>query len=216
MSDESPTRPGIFVERASSGSAGGNIAVLVEGDGSDGVMGVEGRSGGLGRFVVGEGGAGKGEVGESGALIRLSQGEALAFAVEDKLGVVDKWHAVGGGEFFGALANEVDVRAPVEHQARGLNGIAQALDAGDSAGAHRASIHEESIKLDAPVAGEKAAAPGVEGGVVFEFGDGGFDGVGGGGCRVRAANSRSAARQRRLARGPRACRRGWPRLRRER
>ena len=91
------------------------------------------------------------------------------------------------GEFFGSLADEVDVRALVEHQARGLDGIAQALDAGDSAGAKGGAVHEEGVELDAAVAGEEAAAPGVEGGVVFEYGDGGFDGVDGGGSSSSSA-----------------------------
>ena len=42
----------------------------------------------------------------------------------------------------------------------------------------------QGVELDAAVAGEEAAASGVEGVVVFEHGDGGFDGVDGGGSAL--------------------------------
>jgi hypothetical protein len=114
----------------------------------------------------------------------LGVGEALALTVEDEFGVVDEGHAVRGGELLGAIADEVDMVALFEDQAGGLNGIAQALDAGYASGLHAAAVHEERVKLDAAVGGEKAAAAGVEGGVVFEDGDGGFNGIEGG-CAAR-------------------------------
>jgi hypothetical protein len=64
-----------------------------------------------------------------------------------------------------------------EDEAGGLNGVAEAFDAGDAAGLHAATVHEEGVKLYAAVGGEKAAAASVEGGVVFEDGNGGFDGI---------------------------------------
>ena len=88
---------------------------------------------------------------------------------------------MGCGEVFGSLGDEVDVRALIEDEAGGLDGVAQALDAGDSAGAEGGAVHDEGVELDAAVAGEEAAASGVEGSVVFEVGDGGFDSVDGGG-----------------------------------
>ena len=106
--------------------------------------------------------------------------EALALAVEDQLGVVNEGHAVRVGELLGAGADEVDVGAFFEDQAGGLNGIAEALDAGYAAGLHAAAVHEQGVELDAAGGGEEAAAAGVEGGIVFEDGDGGFDGVEGG------------------------------------
>jgi hypothetical protein len=146
--------------------------------------------GGLWAFVVvvdgmrGNFRAGEGLVGEAGGLAELGMGEALTLAVEDQLGVVDESHAVGVGEVLGSGANEVDVRTFFKDQAGGLNGIAEALDAGHSAGLHASAVHEEGVELDAAVGGEKAAAAGVEGGVVLEDGDCGFDGVDGG-CAAR-------------------------------
>ena len=124
--------------------------------------------------------AGEGFVGEAGGLTGLGLGEALDFPREDELGVVDEGHAVGLGEAFRAFSNKVDVRASFEDEASGADGVAEALDAGDAAGFHASAIHEEGVELDAAVGGEEAAAAGVEGGIVFEDGDGGFDGVEGG------------------------------------
>jgi hypothetical protein len=127
--------------------------------------------------VEGGFGAGEGLVVEAGGLAELGMGEAFAFAVEDQLGVVDEGHAVGCGEVLRAGTDEVDVGTFFEDEAGGLNGVAEAFDAGDAAGLHAATVHEEGVKLYAAVGGEKAAAASVEGGVVFEDGDGGFDGV---------------------------------------
>jgi hypothetical protein len=82
-----------------------------------------------------------------------------------------------GGKTLSAFADEVDVAAFFEDQACGMDGVAESFDTGDAAGLHAAAVHEEGIELDAAIGGEEAAAPGVEGGIVFEDGDGGFDGV---------------------------------------
>ena len=136
-----------------------------------------GRKRGFRALVVVEDLAGEGVVGESGGLAGLGVGETLALAVENQLGVVDEGHAVGVGKLLGAGADEVNVGALFEDQAGGLDGVAEALDAGHAAGFHAAAVHEQGVELDAAVGGEKAAAAGVEGGVVFEDGDGGFDGI---------------------------------------
>jgi hypothetical protein len=124
--------------------------------------------------------SGKGFVFQAGGLTGLSKGETVALAGEDEFGVVDEEHTVSGGELLGAGADEIDVRASFEDKASGLDGVAEALDTGYAAGFHAASVHEESIELDAAVGGEEAATAGVEGGVIFQDGHGGFDGVEGG------------------------------------
>ena len=134
--------------------------------------------GGLRRLVV----SGEGEVGESGLGLGLGLGEAIAFAFQDEFGVVNQGHAVLLGEILGSGADEVDVRALVEDEARGLDWIAEAFDAGDPAGAERCAIHEQGVELDVAVAGEKAASAGVEGLVVFKDSDSGFYGLDGGGA----------------------------------
>ncbi len=113
--------------------------------------------------------------------------EAFAFAIEDELAVVDEGHAVGMRELLGTFAYEVNVRTFLEDEACGVNGIAQVLDAGDAAGFHAAAIHEEGVELDAAVGGEKAAASGVEGGVVLKHGHSGFHRVDGRWRRNHAA-----------------------------
>jgi hypothetical protein len=87
---------------------------------------------------------------------------------------------VRSGEALRAFSYEIDMRAVFKDQAGGLDGVAQALNTGYAAGFHAASVHEESIELDAAVGGEEAATAGVEGGVIFQDGHGGFDGVEGG------------------------------------
>lgn len=135
------------------------------------------RGRGFGILVVLE--AGEGGIGQAGGMAGLCMGEALAFAFEDQFGIVDELHAMRLGELLGTVADEVDVGAFFEDEARGVDGIAQALDAGDTAGFHAASVHEEGVKLYATVGGEEAASTGVEGRIVFEDGDGGFDGING-------------------------------------
>jgi len=131
--------------------------------------------------MAGDGfGSGKGFVSEAGGLAGLGVGEALDFAGQDELGVVDEGHAVSGGEALRAISDKIDVLAFFEDEAGGLDGVAEALDAGHAAGFHAATVHEEGIELDTAVGGEEAAAAGVEGGVVFKDGDGGLDGVDGG------------------------------------
>ena len=122
-------------------------------------------------------GAGEGVVGEAGSFAELGLGEPIALAVEDEFGVRDEGHAVGVGELLGAGADEVNVGTFFEDQAGGLNGIAEALDTGHTAGLHAAAVHEERVELNAAIGGEKAAASGIEGGIVLEDGDGGFNGV---------------------------------------
>ena len=84
------------------------------------------------------------------------------------------------GEVLRAGADEVDMGTFFEDQAGGVDGIAEALDTGYAAGFHAAAVHEQGVELDAAIGGEEAAAAGVEGGVVFKDGDGGFNGVKGG------------------------------------
>ena len=116
----------------------------------------------------------------SGELGLLEAHEAVALAGNDELGVVDEAHAMLRREALGAGADEVDVRRLVEHKPRGLDGVAQTLDAGDAAGAQGAAVHHQGVELHAAIAGEEGTAAGVEGVVVFHDGDGGLDGIEGG------------------------------------
>lgn len=119
-------------------------------------------------------------VGETGGVASLGVGETETLAIEDQFRVIDEGHAVGVGEVLGALADEVDVGAFLEDETRGVDGIAEALDAGDASGFHATAVHEERIELDASVGREEAAIASVEGGIVFKDGNSGFDGIEGG------------------------------------
>ena len=156
----------------------------VESDGADGIVALElfgfcgPGDGGFGTLVIFE--AAEGIVSETVGFALFGLFEPFALAVKDELGVLDQWHAVRPSKLFGAGADEVDVRTLFEDEAGGLDGITKALDTGDSSGLHAASIHEESVKLNAPVGGEKASAPRIEGWIVFQDGDGGLHSVDGG------------------------------------
>jgi hypothetical protein len=82
---------------------------------------------------------------------------------------------VGLDKLLGSGCYEVDVGAAFKNEAGGLDGIAKAFDTGDAARLHSASIHEQGVELDAAIGGEKTAAAGVEGWVVFKDGYGCFD-----------------------------------------
>ncbi len=123
---------------------------------------------------------GESRIGVAGGFGSLEGHEAVALAGDDELGVVDEAHAVLGGEALGSGADEVDVGRFFEDEAGGLDGVAEALDAGDSSGAEVGSVHKEGVELNAAVAGEEGATAGVEGVVVFHDGDGGFYGIDGG------------------------------------
>ena len=109
------------------------------------------------------------------AASRLILAQALDFARDDQVFVLAQRDAVLGGEALGAFADEVYVRAFAQNLARGADGIAQPFDAADAAGAERGAVHDEGVELHSAVAVEKAAAPGVEGLVVFHDDDGFFD-----------------------------------------
>ena len=170
---------GGFGERTSGAGGGGDVAVDVEGDGTDGVMGFEG---GCGFFVERRFGsrAGEGLVDAACEFGLLEGVEAGLFAGDDEVHVLAELHAVLAGEALGSGAHEVDVRAFVEDEAGSADGVTEAFDAGDAAGAKIGAVHEEGVELDAAIAGEEAAATGVEGVVIFHDDDGGFDSGDGG------------------------------------
>ena len=106
-------------------------------------------------------------------LFRLSQ--SLPLAVEDEFGVFDEWHALRAGELFSSCTDKIYVRTIFEHEARGLDWIAQALNACNATGLHAATVHQKSVELNAAVSGEKASPSRIEGRVVFHHGDSGFN-----------------------------------------
>jgi hypothetical protein len=104
-------------------------------------------------------------------------GEALALSVQNQLGIVDEGHPEGLGKLLSADTDEVDVGTLFENQAGSLNGVAEVLDAGHATSFHATTVHEKCVELNATVGGKKAATTSVEGRVIFEDGDGGFDSI---------------------------------------
>jgi hypothetical protein len=64
-----------------------------------------------------------------------------------------------------------------EDGAGGLNGIFDAAKAGDRAAFESGGVHDDGVAFDETVEIEVGAEAGVEDGIIFEDGDGGFDGV---------------------------------------
>ena len=76
-----------------------------------------------------------------------------------------------------AFADKIHVRTFIQNEPRCANRIANALHTANATGAQSSAIHHEGIELHAAVAGEKAAAAGVKGFIVFHADDSGFHGV---------------------------------------
>jgi len=91
--------------------------------------------------------------------------------------VFDQSHAMSFREGLGAGSDKINMRTPLENEARGLDGIEQAFHTCDAAGLHHSSIHEQGIELHLPVGRKKASAPGVEGGIIFQNQNGCLDRV---------------------------------------
>ncbi len=67
------------------------------------------------------------------------------------------------------------MRALVEHQPRRLDGVGQALHAGNASGAQVFPVHQQCVELHASVARQKRAATRIEGLVVFHNRDRSLD-----------------------------------------
>ena len=115
---------------------------------------------------------GERRIGKTCGLTNLRLGKALTFALENQFGIVNQRHAVGLRKLFGARTDKIHVRTLLKHETRRVNGISQALDASHAARFHSSAIHQERVELDASVGSKKTASAGVEGGIVFEDGDG--------------------------------------------
>ena len=69
------------------------------------------------------------------------------------------------------------MRAVFVDGAGGANGIFYALKAGDGTGTERSAVHDDGVTFDFAFGVEMRAEAGVENRSVFEYDDGGFDGV---------------------------------------
>ena len=149
---------GLFAASASGGRGGEETAVLIESDGADGALFVAAMMfGGVRVFAATE--------------------PRRVFGGGDEFAGIAEGNAVLGGEALGAFGDEHHVRRFFEDGARGANGIFDAVETGDGAGAKGGGVHNDGVAFDLAVEIEMGAETGVENGVVFENDDGGFDGV---------------------------------------
>jgi hypothetical protein len=101
----------------------------------------------------------------------------FAFGGGDEFFGIAKRDALAEGELLGTFRDEHHVRAFFEDGARGLDGILDAVKTGDGASAESGSVHNDSVAFDVAVEIEVRTVARVENGIVFENGDGRFDGV---------------------------------------
>jgi len=143
---------------AAGGSGGVEAALFVESDSTDGALFVAAMVfGGVGicattlpRF----------EFGGGDEFVGIAEGNALL-----------------EGEAFGAGGDEHHVGAFFEDGAGGLDGIFDAMETSDGAGAEGGGFHDDGVAFDVAVEIEVRAVASVEDGVVLEDGDSDLDGV---------------------------------------
>jgi hypothetical protein len=83
----------------------------------------------------------------------------------------------GLGEALGSLRKEHHVRAGFPNFAGEADGIFEALETRGGSGAESGAVHDDGVAFDLAIEIEMGAEAGVEGGIVLEDDDGGFDGV---------------------------------------
>src|ERR1043166_10101560 len=87
--------------------------------------------------------AGEGEIGLAGGLFFLRFFQALDLSLNHQFFIAAERHAVFLGKALGAFADEINVRAFVEHQAGSANGIANALHTAHATSAECGAIHQD-------------------------------------------------------------------------
>src|SRR5689334_22528011 len=105
---------------------------------------------------------GKCEVRMAGSFFFLRFFQALDLAFDDQLLIAAERHAKFLGKALRAFPDKVNMRAFIQYQPRSADRIANALHAAHTASAQSCAIHHEGVKLNAAIAGEKAAAAGVK------------------------------------------------------
>jgi len=101
----------------------------------------------------------------------------FAFGGRDEFFGIAERNTLTKRKLFRTLGDEHHVRTFFQDGARGLNGIFDATKTGDGTRAKRGSVHDNGVAFDIAIEIEMRAVARVEHGIVFEHGDGGFDGV---------------------------------------
>jgi len=148
---------GKFAAGAAGGSGGEETAIRVEGDGADGPLFVATVM--FGGVFVGF------------ALHPGSCSASLTISSRLQSFIPCLWRSAP------RLGDKHHVRAIFEDFAGDLNGILDVLQSSGGAGAKRRTVHDDGVALHVAVQIEVRAVTGVEGGIVFQNHDGGFDGV---------------------------------------
>ena len=95
----------------------------------------------------------KGFVGKSGDFLGLGLRQALALALDYEIAIAAQRNGVRCGKVFGAFSHQIDMRAFVQHLARGPDRVTNTLHATHATGAQGSAIHHQRVKLHMAVAG---------------------------------------------------------------
>src|SRR4029077_10586361 len=123
---------GKFATGAAGGSGREKVAVAVHGDGADGSLLVA-------------------AVMRGGVLVPFAVGPGFAFGRADKIFRCAERNAVLFGEAFGAFGDKHHVRRIFQDSASQANGVANALQGGDSSGTERCAIHDDGVAFDVTI-----------------------------------------------------------------
>lgn len=156
---------GHFVARATSGGGDGEIAVHIEGGGTDGIAEGGGRRR-LGGRPAGEARVDRFFVMDIHWLQIFSDDEEIVLVAERVADLAGEGHGTG--------ANEKGVGAVVEDAAGEANRILDEADGGDGADVEGVAIHDEGVHFDIADGIGVAAAAGIEDGAIFEEANGRF------------------------------------------
>jgi len=149
---------GKFATGAAGGSGGEEAAVFIESYGADSSLRVA-------AMMLG------------GVFVFRAAKISFPFGFADEFFGLAELDTFFFGEFLGALGDEHHVRAVLVNGAGGANGVFYALQTRSCAGPERSAVHDDGVTFDFAFGVEMRAEAGVEDRSVFEYDDGGLDGV---------------------------------------
>ncbi len=147
-----------FATGAAGGGCGKEATVFIESYGADGSLGVAAMMFG-------------------GVFIFAAAQVGFPFSFADEFFGLAELDTFFFREFLGAFGDEHHVRAVLVDGAGGADGVFYALEARGCAGTERSAVHDDGVTFDFAFGVEMRAEAGVEDRSVFEYDDGGFDGV---------------------------------------
>ncbi len=116
----------------------------------------------------------EGLIRQSSTFIRLRLVEPLLLPRDHEFAVVAERHPMLPSKPLCPRRHKIDMRRFIQHQSCRANRISQPLHTRHAASAKILAIHQERIHLHAAILRQKRASPGIEGLIVFHYGDRGL------------------------------------------